>query len=402
MTQIDELRQIIVGDNAEQLNKLKERIENVESRAQDVSEVLATAIDVGIKKDDQLLNSLKAPVSESIKKAIRAEPVEYAEILYPVMGPSIRRAISQAISSLLITINHSIESATSVQGIALKIKSMRTGVPYEQLVLRQSISYQIEHIYLIDRDSGLKITEIASDDSQTLDSDAVTAMFSAIQSFVQDSFSHNEEDRLTDLKVGEHNVWIVHGPKAMLACVIYGSAPQSLRLHLYDVLDSISINYGPQLASFDGDSSGFININEELESVFEVQSANGSVGKGQKVKALLLKVFVSTMLLLALGYGFYTWIDGARKLNTVEHYLDQTPGLFVTSLARENGKILIRGLKDPLAELPYNQLTLNGIDVEDIELEVSPFRSLDPEIESIRRHAESALLLDDASLEKEK
>ena len=115
MSQIEELRQIIVGANADELAELKQRIEDVESRTRDVSEVLAPAISTSDPK--ALISSLQEPVSMSLKQAIRLEPKEYAEILYPVMAPSIRRAISQAISSLLITINKTVESATSVKGI---------------------------------------------------------------------------------------------------------------------------------------------------------------------------------------------------------------------------------------------------------------------------------------------
>ena len=39
MSQLEELRQIIVGADAEKLAELKERIENIESRTKDVLEV---------------------------------------------------------------------------------------------------------------------------------------------------------------------------------------------------------------------------------------------------------------------------------------------------------------------------------------------------------------------------
>ena len=117
--QIDELRQILAGENAGQLAALKRRIEDIESRTRDVSEVLAPAIRQADSSD--LVASLQKPFSLTLKQAIRSEPNEYAEILYPVMAPSIARAISQAISSMLVTINRTVESATSVDGIKTRI-----------------------------------------------------------------------------------------------------------------------------------------------------------------------------------------------------------------------------------------------------------------------------------------
>ena len=53
MSQIEELRRILVGDNAEHLSELKDRVENIETRTKDVAEVLAPAIDIGINEGDK-------------------------------------------------------------------------------------------------------------------------------------------------------------------------------------------------------------------------------------------------------------------------------------------------------------------------------------------------------------
>ena len=138
MSQIDELRQIIVGGSAEQLAELANRIEDIEHRTKDVAEVLPPAIDREVASGgDRLADSLTRPVSMSLKRAVRSEPEEYAEILYPVKAPSIRKAITQALSSLLLTINRSVESATTFSGIKSRVKSWRTGIPYAELALRQ-------------------------------------------------------------------------------------------------------------------------------------------------------------------------------------------------------------------------------------------------------------------------
>lgn len=385
MSQIEELRHLIVGDNAEQLTKLKERIENIESRTRDVLEVLPPAIDAGVKQDNRLIDALKTPVSESMKQAIRAEPTEYAEILYPVMGPSIRRAISQAMSSLLTTINQSIESATSVQGISLRIQSLRTGIPYAELALRQSLQYRVEHVYLIDRDSGLMISEAAAaDDSTSLDSDAVSAMFAAIQSFVQDSFSHNTEDRLSDFKVGAHSVWIAHGPNAMLACVIFGDAPESLKFNLYDTLDAIRTKYSAQLSEFNGDSSDFVGVDTYLKPLLQLRLRDDGVAYRKSTKPSLVKKVLMLAVAIMLAYMVFGWINNNVKLSTVNYYLKKVSGLVVTSTFWQGESIVVEGLADPYAKIPYDILHANGIGPNLIEMQTTPFRSLEPTIERQR------------------
>lgn len=388
MSQIEELRQILVGDNAEELAKLRNRIDSLDQRTKDVAEVLAPAIDVGIKKNDKLVNSLAGPVSSSLKTAIRAEPDNYAEILYPVMAPAIRRAISQAISSLMVTINQTMASATSAEGISLRMQSWRTGVPYAQLALRKSLQYRIEHVYLIDRESGMMVTECGVEESGTLDSDAVSAMFAAIQSFVQDSFSGREDDRLTDLKVGEYNVWIAHGRKLMLACVIDGDPPESFKTVMYDTLDGIRSDYANEIEDFDGDNSAFGGVEERLQPLLQSQLKEEQ-DEADSDQAVDLKTLLFAMLALVLvAYLVYGWVTAATQRQTVEHYLKQTPGLAITETYWKDDRIVVQGLQDPDAEIPFATFEAHKIEPSLLDLQTLPFRSLDPTMELQRFNSE--------------
>jgi len=385
--QLTELRHLIVGNDSEQLAELKARVESIDARTRDVAEVLPPAIRHGLETDDSLIKTLSRPVSESLKIAIRKEPMEYAEILYPVMAPSIRRAISQAISSLLVTINRTMESATTVSGLRTRLQSFKTGIPYAELALRRSLVYRVDHIYLIDRDSGLLIDEVASADAQSLDSDAISAMFSAIQSFVQDSFAADESSRLTDLKVGEHNVWVAHGPRAMLACVIYGDAPESLKAQLYDTLDNIRTEYATEMAEFTGDASSFAGVDHHIEPLLQLQLKDEHSAEQKNSTP----VWPWLILLLVAGYFAVTYAIQASKLSTVEYYLKKTPGIAITDAYWRNGKIVVEGLKDPDAKVPFATLKAHGVDDKKLELQTIPFRSLENEMELQRFGDELAL-----------
>ncbi len=378
MSQLEELRQIIVGADAEKLAELKERIENIESRTKDVLEVLPPAIIAGVEQDDRLIEAFKKPISESLKQAIRAEPEEYAQILYPVMGPSIRRAITQAMTSMMVTINHTIESATSAEGLKLRMQAMRTGVPYAELALRKSLKFKVEHLYLIDRDSSICIADIAGEGVSSLDSDAVSGMLSAIQSFVQDSFSQNEEDRLTDFKVGEYKVWLAHSPNAMLACVIFGNAPESLKHDLYDMLDGVRTDYAQELADFDGDSSTFAGIEDKLEPLLQLELLEGDDGLISRPS--IAQTLISIVLIASVYYFAYNWFVQNSKINTAERYLKEVPGLFVTQMFWDNDNIVIEGLQDFDAQIPYAILSANNIDKDTLQFKTAPFRSLDPDV----------------------
>jgi len=390
MSQIEQLRQILVGDNAEQLSELKDRIESVERRTGDVSEVLAPAIEAGMRSGDQLVNSLKQPVATSLKRAIRHEPQEYADILYPVMSPLIRRAISQAISSLLVTINRTMESATSVSGIGMRIRSITSGIPYAELALRSSLLYRVEHIFLIDRETSIPMQEVKVDDSQALDSDAISGMLSAIQSFVQDSFSNDESARLTDLKVGDYNVWLAHGPRAMLACVFYGDAPESLKAQMHDALDGIRTKYANEIADFDGDTDSLKGADHFLTPLLQTQlkeDESSSETETEGRSSILLWLVIAA----GLAYFVYSWISHNSKLSVVERYLRNTPGIAVTSTFWDGDQLVVEGLQDPDATVPYKTLQAYDIEPENLILKMIPFRSLELSMELQRFENEFSL-----------
>ena len=388
MSQIEQLRHILIGDNTEQLAELKDRIENVERRTNDVSEVLAPAITEGLKNDDQLVDSLEAPVSTGLKRAIRREPKEYADILYPVMSPLIRRAIAQAISSLMVTINRTMESATSVSGIGLRLRSISTGIPYAELALRRSLIYRVEHIFLIDRETGLLMREAKVEGSQTLDSDAVSGMFTAIQSFVQDSFSQDESARLTDLKVGDHNVWVAHGPRAMLACVIYGDAPESLKDQLYDSLDNIRTDFAIQIADFEGEIEALAGADQHLTPLLQMQLKEDQADSQSSDKRAWLPWAI---IVLIVAYFLFSWINKENKRSIVERYLRDAPGIAVTSSFWDGDQLVVRGLQDPDASIPIKELDAYGIKQQDLVLKTIPFRSLELGMELQRFRDEFSL-----------
>ncbi len=394
MTQLDELRHIIVGDNSQQLAELKDRIQDVEQRANDVAEVLSPAIKKEVASDPSTLaDSLQHPVSLGLKRAIRSEPEEYAEILYPVMAPSIRRAIAQAISSMMVTINRTIESATTVQGVSLRYESIRTGIPYAELALQRTLLYRVEHLYLIHRETGMAMMSVHAEDTNTLDSDAVSAMFSAIQSFVQDSFSRDETSRLTDLKVGEQNVWVAHGPQAMLACVIRGDAPESFKLELYDTMDLIRTHYANAIFDFNGDQTVFDNADSILSPLLqsELKESDNEAKQDGKKSTPLANILIATAIIAALVYFIVIWALGRSELSTVDHFLDQTPGVSVSRLYFDGDELVVSGMMDPDAVIPFETLESHGIERERLRFDTIPFRSLESSMELQRFESEFEL-----------
>ena len=67
------------------------------SRANELSRVLPEAIIKRSSRDDSLVTALTPTVEKSVRFSIKGNLKAFADALFPVMGPAIRKAISEAL-----------------------------------------------------------------------------------------------------------------------------------------------------------------------------------------------------------------------------------------------------------------------------------------------------------------
>jgi len=109
------------------------------------------------------------------------------------------------------------------------------------------VEYQVQHVFLIDKDSGLLIEYAGHEEELARDKDAFSAMLTAIGDFVADTLASDSDKRLRSAELGEYQLWIIDGPQAYLAVLIKGSPSERLRDQLQDVLDKIHFLYPEEL-----------------------------------------------------------------------------------------------------------------------------------------------------------
>ena len=82
----------------------------------------------------------------------------------------------------------------------------------------------------------------------------------------RDRFRVASGDSLESLKVGDLSVWIEAGPRAIVAAVIRGTAPQDLRPLLQEAVEEVHRQFGRALDTFEGDTSEFEAARPLLEA----------------------------------------------------------------------------------------------------------------------------------------
>lgn len=242
----ERLRELLLGGEVRGLASARERIVALEEAQQALPERLPAALAAAgdAAQAGRLAAALSAPVSAALGNAVRTQPRVLVDGLFPVIGPLIRKSIAEALRSFVADLNGAIESSLTLRGLRWRFEAWRAGVPYAQVVLRHRLACSIDHVFLIERESGRVLWHAAAPELATLDGDAIAGMLTALGDFVQDSVGEASGGGLESVSVGEHLVWVVAGPVANLACFMRGTPPPQLRERMQQRLEDIHLHLG--------------------------------------------------------------------------------------------------------------------------------------------------------------
>ena len=381
----EELRELIVKPEQEGIAAIQDRLENLEKRTQDVSSVVAEAIQMRrAKGDDEALADALAPtIQETLRESVRRDPQVLADALFPVMGPAIRKSISETLRSMLESFNEALEHSLSWQGLKWRIESFRTGRPFAEIVLMHSLLYRVEQVFLIHRETGLVLSHVVAPTAASQDADMVAGLLSAIQQFARDSFTPDKTETLGNMTFEELQIRVVTGPGAVIAAAIRGHAPESYSVAMDEALEDIQRFYGSALANFKGDAAPFRAAEDRIAKLLETQYREKPAEK-QKPRAAIITASVVAAILLAWGvYSTYLLVEWSRFL----HQLRQQPGIVVVSYSKDGRTFHIQGFRDPLAEDPKALISQAGLDPDNADLQLAPYYSLDDAIVAKRANA---------------
>ncbi|QUY42530.1 OmpA family protein [Acaryochloris marina] len=366
-SELNELRNLLIGPD------LKDQFENTKLRSEDVSRVLPQAIQLTLETGDKTVSKAVVPtVEQAIKSSVNTDQNILSEALFPIMGPAIRKAIAVAIQNLTDSLNQGLEHSLSPQSLGWRFEAWRTGKSFAEVLLLRTLVYQVEQVFLIHKNSGLVLQHLAAPTAAAQDADLVSAMFTAIQDFVRDSFSVSD-DTLGSLQVGELTIWVNEGPQAIIACVIRGNPPGKLRQTMENALERIHLVQESQLHEFQGDSSAFEPSQPYLEECLQSQYQT------KQKKSSPLKWIGGAAGILILGLGAWgMWSNHERnQVRSFVDQLNQESGIVVMQTAKKDGKYVISGLKDPLAPEPTDLISTTELDPDKIDFHWEPYLSFD-------------------------
>jgi len=386
--QMDALRRLLLEPEQYQLLTLRRSLEQLRNEksdfgAQQVSDVLPEAVVLRMGADGKLAKALAPTVEETLRVSVERDPQPIADAIYPVILPAIRKAIADALESTLAAVNRTVERGFSAQGWRWRFEAWRSGQSYAEVALRHTLVYRVEQLFLIDRITGLPLRHVVAESVEAQDSALVSGMLTAIQDFVQTSFVQGGNERLDGLKMGELNVLIEEGPKAVLAAVVRGVPGPELRTVLKEVIDAIHLEYSGQLTLFDGDTTPFEGTEYILGQALVAQFQE------RKRKTSPAVWIILAILLVLLAVSLFFFVRDTMRWNDFIERAEAAPGVVVVDEGRTWGGWTVKGLRDPLAVAPTVLLDSARVDPAHVTALWYDYRSLDPPL--VLRRAEAAL-----------
>jgi len=124
--------------------------------------------------------------------------------------------------------------------------------------------FAVEEVFVIYRDGRLirhASRKLASEE----DKDVLSSMLTAVQDFVREGLSKDEDSPLGSLEYGKNKIVLERSKNLLLAVAITGPEPEALRTEMKEVLSSIEAELGSVLAKWDGTKKELASVKKFIE-----------------------------------------------------------------------------------------------------------------------------------------
>lgn len=388
------LRELLLAPEQREIEELKHQLaqNNAPVAVDSVAAVLPAAVTRAHEQGGRMAGALQPLLEGTLMRAVRERPAVIAEAIFPIIGAAINRAMREALSRMMQQTTYALEHAFSLRSWRWRLEARATGKPFSEVVLLHSLVFRVEQVFLIQPESGLLLQHVHADMQQASVEESmelqnatlVSSMLTAIQDFVRDSFRTDSKAALDTVEVGEVTVWIERGPHAVLAGVIRGTAPVSLRSVLREALAKCHRDYPEELKAFSGDPNELSGLRPYLLQCLQSQQQSAAS------RPLLGRVVFYTLLLAALGgLGYLSLREWQREQQHLRAHrkLAQQPGYILLRSQRRGTGYDLELLRDPQAKPVEEALSEAGFRPGTGQLVVRPFLSLEPTLIQARATA---------------
>ena len=381
---LERLRRLLIGLDGEEFEALVRTIRDPGSRTSAVAEVISEAVAKRAATDESLGDTLAPTIEGALHRSIDRNPEPIANAIYPVIGPSVRKAITSALADLVTALNRTVEQQFSPRALRWRFEAWRAGLSYTEYLFANNINYAIDHVFLLHRETSLLLQHVAADASFEADSDMVSSMLSAMSTaltdFMHDSFQSDSEAARRSWTVDDQMIFVQAGEFAVAALVTRGTPPAAKLADTSDFLDRAHVHYREALRDFQGDADVFAALRPQMEDLLRMTAdADGASGSASARPPAWPFAIVSALVLALLGWWGWRDLTLDREASALRDRLAATEGYVVLESERSGRTFRLRGLKDPLAP-DFETLAAGSAARLELDAEFRPYFSAEPAV----------------------
>ncbi len=268
-------------------------------------------------KNAKLIKKLQKDVILLQEKDI-IEKDQLFDLIYPLVGKIVMKKITEAFSALVNYINEKLNNTLNFQLWRWKIQAKMKGVPLSEIVIRESLPFYINEIFIIDKNSSILLGYASRKNEESADKDLVGSMLIAINDFIATSFKKKQGHVVDQIQYGENKIYIKDSPYFYGAVVTSGTPTLEFFNEFDNMMNEIHQSYKDDLKRFSGSMEELYGMENRLKAFIHERNALPDTKPKSLAKVKMLGVIISLLILYFIGSSIYTKITDnqlARRIN---------------------------------------------------------------------------------------
>jgi len=288
---LEALREILFSQYSQQIDTLESELDGLEER---------------IENKDAFVAMIAPVLGDAIRRKVRDSRPEMIEALYPIVGQMVVRAVSESTQNLARSVDARLRQSFNVRTWGQRVGAEAKGVSGAEMVLRESLPFDVAEVFLIHRETGLLLWHISRDPDNAADSDLISGMLTAIRDFAEESFGRGVEGQLDEIQYGDRHILIEAAQYAYLAVVIDGIEPPGFRAEMRERVIEVSQAHESVLHQYDGDPTPLAPVEEPLQSLI-TSGRPIQLSSGQKRFLVAALALMTLCFLASCLTGAWAW-----------------------------------------------------------------------------------------------